>query len=268
MILEIKIDRKRIFLFFRLIIIPVTRYSSRLVRKDVARVKETLCFSPRVRWFDRYLWGDLYKQTHQRRGGLLEGNPRGRRYVHCVSSWNKQDVSLPIYPGDAGHHFSFQKNIPMGIEMNGPPLPSCCPPSLPEDVLDYCPRNNDSRNKNRPSRKYHRGRGPRSIEKRFFRVESFLLEKKMVTFRLNFRQWKYYPNRKLFGRVIILWTVTKILFPNYPLELFFYSKNRTRFSFPPRITNCVFHSCVKRVESFVRDFVIARSIIFFRGGGE
>lgn len=150
MILEIKIDRKRIFLFFRLIIIPVTRYSSRLVRKDVARVKETLCFSPRVRWFDRYLWGDLYKQTHQRRGGLLEGNPRGRRYVHCVSSWNKQDVSLPIYPGDAGHHFSFQKNIPMGIEMNGPPPPSCCPPSLPEDVLDYCPRNNDSRNKNRP----------------------------------------------------------------------------------------------------------------------
>lgn len=136
---------------------------------------------------------DIYEATctnrHREGVGLLEGNPRGRRYVHCVSSWNKQDVSLPIYPGDAGHHFSFQKNIPMGIEMNGPPPPSCCPPSLPEDVLDYCPRNNDSRNKNRPSRKY-RGCRVRSIEKRFFRrrVDLPPIGEKMMTFRLNFRR--------------------------------------------------------------------------------
>lgn len=128
LLLYVKIDRKkRIFWFTRLIIIPVARfrYSGRSVTKTyVSRpVKETLCFPPRVRRFDRYLWGDLYKQTRQGGEGLLEGNPGGRewRYVHCVSSWNKQDVSLPIYPGDAGHHFSFQKNIPMGIEMNGPP---------------------------------------------------------------------------------------------------------------------------------------------------
>lgn len=162
----------------------------------------------------------------------------------------------------------FKRIFRWGLKWMDLRLPPAARPPFPRMFLIIARETMTREIKIAPSRKYRRGRGPRSIEKRFFRVESFLLEKKMVTFRLNFRQWKYYPNRKLFGRVIILWTVTKILFPNYPLELFFYSKNRTRFSFPPRITNCVFHSCVKRVESFVRDFVIARSIIFFRGGGE
>lgn len=46
---------------------------------------------------------DIYEATCTNRRvregeGLLEGNPGGRewRYVHCVSSWNKQDVSANL----------------------------------------------------------------------------------------------------------------------------------------------------------------------------
>lgn len=112
-------------MFTRLIIIPVARFRYSGDGKRTCRALSKKLFAFLRAYADST---DIYEATCTNRRvregeGLLEGNPGGRewRYVHCVSSWNKQDVSLPIYPGDAGHHFSFQKNIPMGIEMNGPP---------------------------------------------------------------------------------------------------------------------------------------------------
>lgn len=121
-------------------------------------------------------------------------------------------------------------------------LPPAARSSLPEDVLDYCPRNNDSRNKNRPSRKYRRSRekidreeilstttrvpsdsrkdGDVSIKRRWILSK----QKAISNYFMN-----YYENFLPFNS-------SRIIFSNY----IFIARIVTRFSFPPRTTNCVY----------------------------